>query len=187
MLSSTILCAVVCCLCLSSSHGLFNFGKKAPVKVAKKPVFPTLVIPKSYNVAAGFGATSAAIALTGNNVAAGAVAVVAAFITLQTGKVRFVFDADSMEVLINKGGKEEKVENLQTSRENFAVGGQNRWAYSSFTEWFFLPSRQLPILMYFTERQTDPSKDQLHLFPVIMDAQVLSDTMTQRVGPSSKA
>jgi hypothetical protein len=67
------------------------------------------------------------------------------------------------------------------------VGGQNRWAYSSFTEWYFLPSRQVPILMYFTERQTDSSKDQLHLFPVIMDAQILSDTLTARVGPSSKA
>jgi hypothetical protein len=116
MLSFSLL---IVCLCLGSSLAFLNFGNfgKTSPKTAKKPVFPTIIIPKSYNVAAGFGATAGAIALTGNELAAGAVAVVAAFITLQTGKVRFVFDKDSIEVLINKGGKEEEVKNLESSSE----------------------------------------------------------------------
>ncbi len=36
------------------------------------------------------------------------------------------------------------------------VGGRNRWAYDTFTNWEFYPSPQLPILVYFKETQTSP-------------------------------
>ena len=43
---------------------------------------------------------------------------------------------------------------LGDTGENFAVGGENRWAYSSFVNWEFFPSVDLPILVYFKETQT---------------------------------
>lgn len=46
------------------------------------------------------------------------------------------------------------------------VGGRNRWAYDTFTNWEFYPSPQLPILVYFKETQTKP-EGQIHFFPVI--------------------
>ncbi len=82
-----------------------------------------------------------------------------------------------MEVLIEKKDKQ----TLEKSRDNFAVGGKNRWAYNTFTKWSFIPSRELPILMYFKETQTSP-KGQIHFFPVIMNAKILNDVMVERIG-----
>ena len=87
-----------------------------------------------------------------------------------------------MEVFVSKKGKSGE-EDL-ASRENFAVGGKNRWKYSSFLKWSFIPSKEVPIFMYFTESQTDASKPggQFHLFPVIMNSEQLYDQLILRVG-----
>jgi hypothetical protein len=72
-------------------------------------------------------------------------------------------------------------ERLKESRENFAVGGRNRWRYNSFTDWYFVPSKEFPVLMYFRETQTKP-EGQFHLFPVIMNGRVLYNTLMDKVG-----
>jgi hypothetical protein len=59
------------------------------------------------------------------------------------------------------------------------VGGRNRWKYDTVTNWFFIPSKDFPILVYFNENQTSP-KGQLHLFPVIADGKKLYETMLER-------
>jgi len=160
---------------------------------SKIKTYPTVIIPSSYNVAGGFVLSSLGLVFLLHNYIFGViVGLIGLFIGRQTGKVRFVFDSDSMEILISKttdGSEGETIDNLVKSRDNFAVGGRNRWTYSSFTDWFFIPSRSFPILMYFNENQTNANagKGQLHLFPVVMDASVLNDLLVERVGPSSRS
>ena len=160
---------------------------------SKTETYPTVITPSSYNVAGGFVLSSLGLVFLFHNYIFGViVGLIGLFIGRQTGKVRFVFDSDSMEILISKttdGSEGETIDNLVKSRDNFAVGGRNRWTYSSFTDWFFIPSRSFPILMYFNENQTNANagKGQLHLFPVVMDASVLNDLLVERVGPSSRS
>lgn len=60
------------------------------------------------------------------------------------------------------------------------VGGRNRWAYDTFTNWEFYPSKDLPILVYFKETQTKP-EGQIHFFPVIGDPAKLYDSFKKYV------
>ena len=166
------------CTCLfnSNSHKIVKtpypstrialFNKKSD---SSKVTFDKVVIPGNYNVAAGFLATAALSGFCFHNAfAAVPLALIGAFIFRQTGRVCFVFDNDSMEVCyVDK----EAPDGIKQSRENFAVGGQNRWTYKSFKNWYFVPSKEVPVLMYFSETQTKP-EGQFHLFPVIMDSKV---------------
>ena len=110
-------------------------------------------------------------------------AAISALLTRQTGRVKFVFDKEAMEVFITQKDEKTGSETLG-SRENFAVGGKNRWKYNTFLKWAFIPSKEVPIFMYFTESQTDPNKPggQFHLFPVIMNSAQLYDQLVKRVG-----
>jgi Protein of unknown function (DUF3119) len=145
----------------------------------------SLTIPKNYNVAIGSFATSAALLFGAHNlIAAVPFGLLGILLIIQTGKVRFVFDKEAMEVFVAK--KDDKGDEINASRENFVVGGKNRWKYSTFTNWFFIPSKNFPILMYFKENQTSP-EGQVHLFPVIMDGKILYDTLMEKVGPVSPA
>ena len=139
-----------------------------------------IVIDKNYNVAIGFGVLTAAV-LAQHNVFLGLpLSAITALLAVQTGRVKFVFDKEAMEVFVskNENGKEKFM-----SRENFAVGGRNRWKYNNFLKWSFIPSKDFPVFMYFTESQTDPSKPggQFHLFPVIMNGKQLYDQLILRV------
>lgn len=143
----------------------------------------SLTIPKNYNVAIGSFATSAAFIFGAHNLIAGIpFGLLGLLLIIQTGKVRFVFDGEAMEVFVAKKG--EKGEEINASRENFVVGGKNRWKYNTFTDWFFIPSKNFPILMYFKENQTS-AEGQVHLFPVIMDGRVLYDQLMEKVGSVS--
>jgi Protein of unknown function (DUF3119) len=145
----------------------------------------SLTIPKNYNVAIGSFATSAALLFGAHNlIAAVPLGLLGILLIIQTGKVRFVFDKEAMEVFVAK--KDDKGDEINASRENFVVGGKNRWKYSTFTDWFFIPSKNFPILMYFKENQTSP-EGQVHLFPVIMDGKILYNTLMEKVGPVSPA
>ena len=78
--------------------------------------------------------------------AAGAAGVLAAFLSVQASRVRFVFGPDALEVVIGNSGAD---------TENAFVGGANRWAYASFVNWeFWWPG--FPVLVYFKETQTKP-------------------------------
>uniref|UniRef100_A0A7S2EP19 Lipoprotein n=1 Tax=Trieres chinensis TaxID=1514140 RepID=A0A7S2EP19_TRICV len=102
----------------------------------------------------------------------------AAFITFQTTTLRFGFDDDSFSLVRSDGS---------SLGENVVVGGENRWAYSSFKNWDFLPSKDFPILVYFREDQTplanreevpivvDELDGQVHFFPAISNTKQLKD------------
>lgn len=47
-------------------------------------------------------------------------------LTLQASNVRLRFEPDALEVVFGKKGDK---------GENFFVGGENRWKYSTFTNW----------------------------------------------------
>ena len=137
-----------------------------------------VTIEGDYRLATGCGLT-AAFALSQQNLLAGVpLGALSALLAVQTGRVKFVFDDEAMEVFVKKENGE------LGSRENFAVGGRNRWKYSSFLKWAFIPSKEFPIFMYFTESQTNPNKEegQFHLFPVIMNSSQLYDQLLSRVG-----
>eukprot|EP01035_Chromulina_nebulosa_P018723 gene18723-24487_t len=156
-----------------------NFPFLSSKKQEKAIIRETIIVPPDYKVAGGFAATSLLLFAVQNDYTAIAFALIALLLFVQTGRVRFVFDNDSLEVLIEKNENDKQL--LEKSADNFAVGGRNRWAYNTFTEWFFIPNRNLPILMYFKETQTSP-KGQIHFFPVIMDSKVLNDVMVERIG-----
>ena len=53
--------------------------------------------------------------------------------------MKFVFDSDSLEVVLGKEAAE---------TENAFVGGENKWKFSTFTNWeFWWPN--FPVLVYF--------------------------------------
>jgi hypothetical protein len=72
---------------------------------------------------------------------------------VQTFRLKFVCDSTAFE--LQNTSKE--------SGENILVGGENRWAYSSFVNYEFFPKGwidqpQGPILVYFKETQTPSDK-----------------------------
>ena len=114
---------------------------------------------------------------------------------VQTLRIRFVFDDEAFEVktLDLSEGLDGA---LGDTGENFAVGGENRWAYSSFVNWEFFPTQSFPILVYFKETATPQDKwavgpgqfansddalakgavqGQVHFFPCIGNADQLRD------------
>jgi len=113
----------------------------------------------------------------------GAVALIftlfSAFLTFQTTTLRFTFDDKAFSLVKN--------DETLSSFDNIKVGGENRWAYSSFQNWDFLPSSDFPILVYFKETQTpeenraeapivvDQKPGQAHFFPAIANTQQLEE------------
>jgi Protein of unknown function (DUF3119) len=102
----------------------------------------------------------------------------AAFLAFQTTTLRFTFDETSFSLVSRDGS---------SIGDNIKVGGENRWAYSAFQNWAFLPSEDLPILVYFRETQTpvenraeapivvDNLEGQAHFFPSISNSEKLKE------------
>ena len=103
---------------------------------------------------------------------------------------QFIFGEEDFYVKIGLGAEED----LRDSLENWAVGGENRWPFSSFTNWCFFPAPKgdkaaeadggvpFPILVYFKETHTPQEKwnegpgamdkvggGQIHFFPCVVD------------------
>lgn len=101
------------------------------------------------------------------------------FLAFQTTTLRFAFGEDSFSLVSASGDKLEQ--------ENVVVGGENKWRYSSFSNYDFLPSRDFPVLVYFREDQTpvevreevpivvDTLEGQVHFFPAISNTKQLED------------
>lgn len=99
-----------------------------------------------------------------------------AFLAFQTTTLRFTFDDTSFSLVKSDGS---------SIGDNIKVGGENKWAYSSFENWAFLPSDDVPILVYFKENQTpienradapivvDSLEGQAHFFPAISNSKQL--------------
>lgn len=168
--------------------GAFSIGSSfKPIRSSRRFVTRSLsaaveepiVIPPNYNLAIGsFGITLASI-FTWNLWTGIPFALLSVLFAVQTGKVRFVFDNEAIELKINKKGNK----TLDPSRENVVVGGKNRWDYSTIVNWFFIPSKNFPILVYFKETQT-PTEDgsgQVHFFPVITNWKKLYEVMNERI------
>lgn len=180
------------CIFLSISCTVNSFSFKKPhssnrlslkVNLKKSVESEKIVVPEDFRVSIGFLAVSIAVSAGLHNLFLGIpIGIIGAFLAFQTTRVRFVFDGEAIEVC--RVDKQSETETLKDSGENFAVGGKNRWKYNTFTNWFFIPNKNFPILMYFKETQTSP-KGQLHLFPVIMNGRVLYDELMSKVGPVS--
>jgi len=106
------------------------------------------------------------------------------FIAFQTTTLRFGFDDDSFSLVKSGSGGTPLVE------ENIVVGGENKWKYTSFQNYNYLPSSKFPILVYFREDQTpienreeidasilqvDTLEGQVHYFPAISNTQQLTN------------
>ena len=166
MANSVLLVILMCCKVVM---GIYT---RAPVSMGTK------VVPEPcFNLGKGSLATAAGLMATGNLGGGALMGALGGLFTVQAGRVRFEFDEDALELKIDSGG-----EVLASSGENKVVGGANRWAYDTFTDWFFIPSKDFPILMYFKETQTSPD-GQVHFFPVVSNAAELHDAMMTKIGP----
>ena len=137
-----------------------------------------VVVDPDYKLAAGFGtagATTIALDQAGvvGSAFGGFLCLLALLFAVQGTRIRFVFDQDSFELKQVGDGE------LDDSGENIVVGGKNRWAYKSFVNWRFFPSKAFPILVYFKETQTSPD-GQIHFFPAFANVDQLSDQFELR-------
>lgn len=179
------------------------FENPFEVKPPAPPV-PPVVINEDYKIAGIFVALglvmSAALPFAGLGLGV-FILLLGVLFYVQAGRVRFVFDGDSFEVrTLEKDGS------LKQEGKNFAVGGDNRWAYSSFVNWEFFPKGFVeqglpPVLVYFKETQTPSDKwgvgpgelanseeavangavrGQVHFFPCICDAQQIKSEFEKR-------
>ena len=161
----------------------------------RAPAPVSLVVEEDFKVSIGFVAVGLAV-LFAPWLIGGFSLVLGLFLVFQTLRIRFVFDDDSFEVKTKELNNLFGGDDLTNTGENFAVGGENRWAYSSFVNWDFFPSESLPILVYFKETQTPQDKwdvgpgqwangaealakgavkGQVHFFPCIAKADVLKE------------
>jgi len=150
---------------------------------------PPVVIAPSYNLAAGTAGVSALLAaLPGSGLAdfpAVVFGLLAALFGVQTGRVKFCFDDQAMEIRIG--------DDLKKGGENIVVGGANRWNYKSFVNWDIFPNRSFPILVYFKENQTPKEKwgegpggldkiggGQVHFFPAVCNVEQICEQFETR-------
>ncbi|EFN53913.1 hypothetical protein CHLNCDRAFT_136114 [Chlorella variabilis] len=142
---------------------LFGFAK-SKAAAPKAPKYETVTMRSSFAIPTVLLGTAAAAHFAELDVVSYVTGVLGAFLAFQANRVRFVFDEEALEVLIGPGAKKS---------DNAFVGGENRWAYSSFVNWeFWWPG--FPVLVYFKETQTKPEGQ-------------LYDTMVERCGPSQNS
>eukprot|EP00850_Spirogloea_muscicola_P020184 SM000209S06363 [mRNA] locus=s209:75200:76362:+ [translate_table: standard] len=145
-------------------------GGRSAASKSRRTVTPA----PDFRIALALLGIAGALAAADKKVAAAPVGLLGAFLLFQTTRVRFQFDDEALEVVIG--------EQAASSGENAFVGGENRWKFSTFTNWeFWWP--QFPVLVYFKETQTKP-EGQIHFFPIIMNGKQLYDVMVERCGPS---
>lgn len=147
------------------TSALFGSAKKA----SKTPVRETIVPDASFAIPGVLATVTAVSAYEGVLPLAAITGVLAAFLAFQATRVKFIFGPDALEVRIGNAESENKF-----------VGGENKWAYDTFTNWeFWWPG--FPILVYFKETQTKP-EGQIHFFPVIFNGKQVYDVMVERCG-----
>lgn len=118
------------------------------------------------------------IGLVGDHSAALVPGILGAFLTIQTSRVRFVFNftENTMEVLIGSS----QSGSLTSSGENAFVGGENKWSLETVVNWDFW-WKAFPVLVYFKETQTS-EKGQIHFFPCLMDGQRMYELLESGTG-----
>ncbi len=84
--------------------------------------------------------------------------------------MKFVFDSDSLEVVLGNEAKE---------TENAFVGGENKWKFSTFTNWeFWWPN--FPVLVYF-KVQIGGHLYHFHINPLLQCKTLLASIIFGRV------
>jgi len=167
---------------------------------ARPPIAAETVIPEDYRLAGSF-VVLGVLFFVAPWVFGGFFALLGSFLLFQTARIRFVFDDDAFEVKTKPLDSLFDDSPLTNTGDNFAVGGDNRWAYSSFVNYDFFPSEALPILVYFKETQTPADKwdvgpgqwansddalkcgavkGQVHFFPCIASAQQLKENFVAK-------
>lgn len=150
-----------------------------------EPQIPDVVIDPDYTIAAAFAVVGVSIVATNNGVGGiiggGFITLLGSLFAVQATRLRFVFDKDSFELkTVDSVGSDE----LNDAGDNIVVGGANRWTYSSFVNWDFYPSPDVPILVYFKETQTpqdDESSDgQIHFFPAVANCKQIKEQFELR-------
>lgn len=157
------------------------------------PKLPDAVIEPNYNLAIGSGLLGALIVALTPGIVAGTlgtfVILLTVLFTVQTKRIRFVFD----EVAFELKSSSDYTEDLKDTGENFVVGGSNRWNYDSFVNYDFFPSAKFPILVYFKETQTPSNKwdegpgqldkvggGQVHFFPALCNIKQIEEQFQLR-------
>jgi len=174
-------------------------ARAAPTARRAAAPVASLVVPEDYKVSLSFVALGLVVIFV-PWLLGGFSLVLGLFLVFQTLRIRFVFDDDAFEV------KTKPLDDLFSSGltetgDNFAVGGENRWSYSSFVNYDFFPSEALPVLVYFKETQTPEdkwdvgpgkwangeealakgaAKGQVHFFPCIAKADVLKENFVAK-------
>jgi len=191
---------------MSLKMGFFDsiFPKKVD-EIEEEPKIPDVVVDPNNNLSFLFGAIGIFVLLTspGSECVQGSIIcppsvlgiiqgglniIFATFLAIQARRIRFVFDGTSFELKNTDSDTSESDAALESSGENFVVGGANRWDYDSFVNWDFFPNEQFPILIYFKETQTPEEKwsegpgkldksggGQIHFFPAIANVQQLKE------------
>ena len=163
---------------LEALTSVFNPTPSKP----SQPKYPKVIVPPSPTLGLAFLVPSVALS-TVALIPSTPLLLFSVFLLIQTSRVRFVFDDENFSLQNAKPFTDE----LESSGENFVVGGANTWSYDSFVNWEFFP-RSFPILVYFKEIQTPEEKwsegpgsmdkvggGQLHFFPAIADTTVLKE------------
>jgi hypothetical protein len=89
----------------------FQKPKSSPVSAVKK--FETTVIPQNYNVAIGSALLGFLIYFASHDLSSTVFFVLfGVFLALQTSKVRFLFDDEAIEVVVQKGDRLDKTRYL---------------------------------------------------------------------------
>jgi len=172
----------------------------APQQRACTPIAAETVVPEDYRLAGSF-VVLGVIFFVAPWVFGGFFALLGSFLLFQTARIRFVFDDEAFEVKTKPLDSLFDNAPLTNTGDNFAVGGDNRWSYSSFVNYDFFPSEALPILVYFKETQTPAEKwdvgpgqwansddaltrgavkGQVHFFPCIASAQALKENFVAK-------
>lgn len=155
-------------------------GKRvvAEALIGRKTTKRETVIPDpDYRIPVILSGLAGALIYRDNILLAVPIGLLGVLLFVQTTRVRFVFDDETLEVRVG--------DELEESGQNAFVGGKNKWKFSTFVNWeLWWPN--FPILVYFKETQTKP-EGQVHFFPVIFNGKQLYDVMVERAGPSKNS
>ena len=109
------------------------------------------------------------------------------YISIKTSTVRFDFDKTNLSLVKSNGAALGESPLFPSAGEK----GDYSWSYESITNYCFLPSDALPLLLYFKETELPSSfiiqppfvidnlPGQIHIFPMIGNFQQLSDELVK--------
>ncbi|GMI20023.1 hypothetical protein TeGR_g14574 [Tetraparma gracilis] len=172
----------------SSSPPLSSEASPSAPAPAPAQAFPLLVVPSSFDLAAGTYAFFLLLLPAAYPLSLPFLLLSLLF-AVQAKRLRFVFTAGGSFDLspVSLSGA------LLPPSGNVVVGGANSWPTSSFVNYAFFPSPSFPVLVYFKETATPRERwgdgpgaldevggGQIHFFPAIADVEVMKEEFERR-------